>query len=237
MTRLKRYLAGECGAVWAELRADPSLSADALAVVDATIDRVALNARRLVERLEREGYEFEGTPLLPTCRNTSLLERIERMGTVPYTLRSFWAGVGGIDLRGTNPAWGFTGWAGRGNGRPVETDPLCVDGLSTGWVKSVEGDYEDWLEAREEAEGQQFVLPLSPDNQTKSNISGAGPDGIALPADPLEGVWIADPFDPTPFVNHLREAFRWAGFPGLRSSPELLPADWLRAVRSELIPF
>jgi hypothetical protein len=71
----------------------------------------------------------------------------------------------------------------------------------------------------------------------KANISGGGPYCIEVPflgADPL----FSDERHGLPFLDYLRLAFHWAGFPGLdRHSARRDVQAFVRSFGKDLIPF
>ena len=78
MTYFERYKNGQCVAVWNELTAlgetvrDSAIVGDAVSVAHLTMERVATNIDRLVERLASHGYEFgvypDGGHAFPSSR-------------------------------------------------------------------------------------------------------------------------------------------------------------------------
>jgi hypothetical protein len=82
-----------------------------------------------------------------------------------------------------------------------------------------------------------FRIDLAPDDFTKANISGGGPYCIEVPfsgADPL----FADERHKLPFLDYLRLAFRWAGFPGLDRHAERRDVqDFVARFGEGLLPF
>jgi hypothetical protein len=82
-----------------------------------------------------------------------------------------------------------------------------------------------------------FRIDLAPDYLDKANISGGGPYCIEVPflgADPL----VAGERHGLPFVDYLRVAFRWAGFPGLdRHWARRDVQDFVTRFGKALIPF
>ena len=80
--------------------------------------------------------------------------------------------------------------------------------------------FEEWEDA-DEREGL-VELSLAPDDLHKSNISGGDPYGMRIPNPAADGIF--SDWNQGYFVDYLRIAFRWGGFPGFaRSSrrPEL----------------
>lgn len=247
---LSRYLDGEYERVWAELLAlgpavrEGPLAADAYAVARETMRRAGENVGRIVARLEHIGYEFEVAPLgawIPNARvyvppspsAEGWLSDLEATaGRLPLSLRAWFEVVGEVNLMGRHPDWDERAYP----------DPLVVEGLEE-WGS----EYESWRSQREGGEEPEpFVLPIAPDYYHKANVSGGTPYGVALPcaaADaPLVGEW-----HETTFVDYLRIAFRWGGFPGWqrldlgqlpgeRLPDAARPTEHLRYLSADLLP-
>lgn len=107
----------------------------------------------------------------------------------------------------------------------VISDPLVV------WMGSlsVEG-YEEWSQ---EQDTDDYQIAIAPDHAGKANMSG-GVYAIALP-NPAADVLLLDEPHHTTFVDYLRIAFQWGGFPGLEGQAPRA-ADYLKAIRPKLLP-
>ena len=98
-----------------------------------------------------------------------------------------------------------------------EDDQMVSDPL---WFSMEELDsdaFQDYLEARESGEIEPqhpFVIAVAPDIHHKANFSGGGGYEIALP-NPAADIPLLNEDHHTTFINYLRIAFRWGGFPGL----------------------
>lgn len=215
---LARYLRGEHGPVWNELRSHEALGGDLLAeaqeLAKETMTRVARNADLLGERLASLGWRplYSELRTTPRAEDQEVMRRIEEItGTpLPVSLRAFWEAVVGINF-----VWDYESGEAPdlGMGLPMdEMDPLCVDAPVV-----VTHVFEEWEEQRSGIDPEladPFNLDLAPDYLHKANISGGGPYGIELPflgADPV----FANEAHELPFVDYLRLCFRWAGFPRL----------------------
>ena len=249
-TFLSRYLAGEYEAVWAELRAlgpavrDEPIASDANAVARETMRRAKENVERIVARLGQIGYRFEIAPLSTWIPNpdfhrppsADLGGRIAELeataGRLPLSLRAWYEIVGEVDLEGGHPDWD----------QRVYSDPLVVEGLA-GW----DYEYRDWqYDVEGEDVHEPFVLPIAPDFFHKANVSGGAPYGVALPCESADAI-LVDEWHETYFVDYLRIAFRWGGFPGwerldLGRRPgehlpaSVRPAEHLAYLSDDLLP-
>lgn len=215
---LDRYLGGEHGSVWSELRSHEALGGELLeearAVAKETMLRVSRNADRLGKRLAASGWRslYGKLRSKPRAADREVMRRIEEISgaPLPVSVRTFWEFVGGINF-----VWDYESGNAPdlGVGLPMdEMDPLCVD--PPGVVTRL---FDEWEEQREGIDAEladPFKLELAPDYLHKANISGGGPYGIELPflgADPV----FANEAHELPFVEYLRLCFRWAGFPRL----------------------
>jgi hypothetical protein len=243
---LDRYLAGEHEAVWNDLASlkakvrSPDHAADALAVAYETMHRVDRNVAILTGRLGEMGYSFvqpgEGGGLLdslfgrkpkghdPHVRPgpdtwVSILEVEETIeGPLPLSLRAFYDVVGEVNLNGCHEAINPPG-------EDVLADPLMVYGAedALGWLGST--DFED----------QDMVIAIAPDDLHKANISGSGPYVVPVPSSGADVRLIDSPYE-TAFVDYLRLAFQWGGFPGWKAAKAAPPAELAR-LREGLLPF
>jgi hypothetical protein len=224
---LDRYLAGDHRAVWTELvslgsavREEP-LSADALAVAYETMHRVAQNVRTLVERLKGIGYKFaEGSRAhVPPTRDAAKLVSVfeKEFGVLPLSLRAFHEVVGEVSFIGKHPDIDP-----RGN--PVAPDPLVVYALDEG---AVEFDDEDEDETP-------AAIVIAPDDLHKADTSGGDPYEMAIPDLRADGELVNERHELF-FVDYLRLAFQYGGFPGYEGR-SVVPAE-LQQLASGLIEF
>jgi len=222
---LTRYRKGEHEGVWHELRSHEVVAGDfrdeAIAVAAETMARVRRNADVLAERLAARGWRALTGSLRtePSPHGLKVMQRIETItaAALPASLRAFWTVVGGIDLVWDHnaevraPTFGLP--------LPVPAmDPLAVNPAD-----HTEYLIEEWRDQRAGIDpdlADPFTLDLAPDALHKANISGGAPYGVELPfvgADP----WFINEQHNLPFVDYLRLAFRWGGFPGLEKHAEL----------------
>ena len=117
------------------------------------------------------------------------------------SLRAWYEQVGGVSLLGWHSLLS-----------PNSDEPhsdVCPDPLMIEPLKSVIRQLGE-----EESEGQAYIY-LAPDDVTKAGCGGAGPYGMRVPDASADGVFgvVGSRKGPS-FVNYLRGAFKWAGFPG-----------------------
>lgn len=224
---LTKYESGEHEAVWHHIRSLGELNsaerAEVVAVAEATMRRVAHNADLLSDRLTRSGWlalssGHNALRTKPAHSDRLVFAKIEEEcgSLLPPTLFAFWKIVGGV-----NWAWDYRIDSLAPNldvDLPMdEMDPLCIDppSVSTYFL-------EEWKEQKRDPDwnpGNPFRIDLAPDYLHKANISGGMPYAILVPflgADPI----FVDERHELPFVDYLRLAFKWAGFPGLEDHKE-----------------
>ena len=245
MPHLDRYLAGEHEAVWKDLVAlgegvrSKAHAADALAVAYETMHRVEQNVCVLTDRLKAIGYAFvepgsgglfglrkprPHEPHVPPARGSA--ERIAELekvvgGPIPLSLRAFFDVVGGVDFTGLHPALTESCL----DGAP---DPLMVYGIEDA-IECVESGYG------EDEDGERKMYVVAPDALHKANVSGGEAYMIALPAAVADAGVEEEPHGVN-FVEYLRIAIVWGGFPGWEQAGADRPAE-LQALRRDLIPF
>jgi hypothetical protein len=239
ITLSQLYLGGRHEEIWMALLAlgdhvrRDSLYADALAVVDETMQRVRHNIEILIDRLNRLHYPFgrypDGTPLEdylgpfipPAPRIRDDIALIEaRIGPLPLALRRFWEIVGEVNLIGTHPAW------------PKYIDPLVV--YSPSYVLEAYAEWQELCEEEGHDAGGPFAVLLAPDYLLKDHISGGGPYRMLVPNPSVDGILIGE-YHQTTLVNYLRLCFRAGGFPGiLRTTGPV--AEIFQGLAKDLLP-
>jgi hypothetical protein len=216
---LKRYQSGEFEQVWRHIhsneRIDGEFRDEVTEVAEAAMRRVAQNADLIADRLRALGWKasFHDLRTLPNVSDQAVFARIVEISgaPVPPTLLAFWRVVGGI-----NWVWDYDASVAQPNLGfelpPEDYDALCV--YAPGVVMYL---FDEWMDQKERSDPEllhPFRIVLAPDYLHKANISGGSPYCIEVPflgADPL----FADERHGLPFLDYLRLAFRWAGFPGL----------------------
>jgi len=241
---LERYEQGDHTAVWNDLHAlgdqirQPPLSADALAVAQATMQRVRHNLERLIPRLQ---------PPAPATQ-AQLAELESLAGPLPLSLRAFYEVVGSVNLVGRFPPGTFGPAEEEGRRQRAvqpsleapfnpafayELDPLFVYSLELTLVF-----FRDWRDrrARRGLPILPYRLPIGPDSFFKYAMSGGGGlYGVEVPCAAADAPLLLE-WHQTTLVDYLRIALQWGGFPGLaRRQPPILP-PMLQALRGDLLP-
>lgn len=181
----------------------------------AAMKRARGNVERVARRLRREGYLLAPPGRALARPAPSLVARLDRaLGPLPAALRALYEVFGGCDLRGTHPGWRGTAHVGLRAEADASlvwyTNPLVV--LPLGAVLG---------EALEDAgAGAAVDLPIAPDATGKAGFSG-GSITVGLPSDAADPV--LDGADAGTLLEHLREAFRWGGFPGFATIEDRPP--------------
>jgi len=200
-----RYVAGEHEVVWWELvqlgssvREDPH-AADALAVAYETMRRVKANILRVTAQLKALGYTFAHEPHeLPGPKVRRQIAQLEKMaGILPLSLRAFYEVVGAVDWTGQHP-----GLVPRMDS--VAPDPLVVFPIQDALDECKNG----WREESDTA-----TIVIAPDDLHKSDTSGGPPYEISVPDLNADSKLLNERHD-LYFVDYLRTAFRFGGFPG-----------------------
>ncbi|WP_344980637.1 hypothetical protein [Streptosporangium fragile] len=254
-----RYRAGECFAVWDELRAYGStgvpeaLYGDAEEVARETMSRVAANIDLVVERLADAGYAFAFPEYVcqpPTADDRRAITQAEQsIGPLPLALRACMEIVGGVDLCGDGGAvlphvsYHFD----PGEDADLYPDPLVLmpgRHLWSVWRSRLEGLVDEGAcpdPAQEAGSGSRSAVidfVLAPDEIHKANVSG-GEQRIRLPdrsADPE--LWSVPRRKGVTLVEYLRTSLSWGGFPGYDDLPAGVPwPEILEELRRDLVMF
>ena len=229
----ERYLAGEYLQVWRELGAlngqvrEDGPAADALAVAYTTMTRVRQNVATIVAKLRELRYEFEAesgdpdriidfgrarsdlwfdsprdrpAPFSRPERGWANLQRFEKdAGSLPLSLRVWFEIVGSVTFAGKHPVLSP-------DDGTVFPDPLVVVPFSQ--------ILRDWDHSPPEVgvDGQAFVAEIAPAAARKASGAG-GSYQVTLPSVGMDALLENEPHQ-LPFVEYLRLAFQWGGFPG-----------------------
>ena len=227
-----RYQAGAHRDVWRELVSlgasvrEPTYAADALAVAFETMRRVQSNVRTVVHHLTAMRYRF-GVPgqrqetgrghTPPAGDIHRQIAKFEREhGVLPLALRTFYEIVGEVDLVGSHPTLAPATGA-------VAPDPLVVFGLNEGAVDDADDE-----------EGGPSAITIAPDDLHKANTSGGAPYEMAIPDLRADGELLNERHHLF-FIDYLRLAFRFGGFPGYDGAAEV-PAE-ISILQSGLLEF
>lgn len=141
------------------------------------------------------------------------IKRVARLtGEIPLSLRAWYQTVGAVNLVGSHPELAPRG---------VECDPLFVAPLQ--FVQDFGLAWDE--EHTGEDEPPAFQLPLSPHRIAKAGgITDAPLYTVTLPNAGMDAVVNNEPHC-LRFVDYLRTAFEWGGFPGYADRSQ--PAPWL----------
>jgi hypothetical protein len=142
----------------------------------------------------------------PPADTAKLLTRLEKKaGALPLSLRAFYEVVGSVDFTGSHPS--LTPPTGS-----VCPDPLVIFPLEDvlAYLEEMDGDDDD------------IRLMLAPDDIHKAGQSGGEPYEMAAPDARADGELLNERHE-LPFVDYLRLAFRFGGFPGYEGHDPLPP--------------
>lgn len=227
----ERYLQGEHRQVISELSSldmmPEDTHAEAVAVAEAAMERVAYNCELIAQRLADRGYAFsvycdandDGGEQLPIVAfnpvGAEALHRLTSMvGALPVTLVAFWKRVGGVAFTGTHPDF------------PGMLDPLVV--------YPVEVVLEEFADLECEDDGH-FHIALSPDDHHKDNVSGGMPYSVALPRSGFDFRLLYEARD-ADFIDYLRDVIlSRGGFGAL--DPRSHSGVPVAELTAELLPF
>jgi hypothetical protein len=152
---------------------------------------------------------------------------------LPASLRAFWQVVGGIDL-----VWDHGGGEKAPDlGLAADIDIARMDPLAIDPPDRAEYLLDDWRDQHADVDpdlADPYRLDLAPDALHKANAAGGPAYAVELPYLGADPILINEPHD-LPFVDYLRLAFRWGGFPGLdahadRADVKALVADLSRGL-------
>ena len=203
---LGRYCNGEYKEVWDELIAlGPAVrerphAKEARLVAQETMRRVAANVDTVIRRLGSMGYRFrmqKGAHIPPGAQTDRFLKQLDELaGPAPLSLATFYEIVGSVDLTGyhellTASSLGY-----------FLPDPLVVFPLD-----------QALLEHDAVADANFGRIRIAPDVYHKAEFSGGAPYEMALSDARADGELLNERHGLF-FVDYLRLAFRWGGFPG-----------------------
>ena len=156
----------------------------------------------------------------PSGKTEGQLKKIEKAagGPLPISLRAWYEQVGGVSLMGSHPVFNT-------NQDPL-ADPLVVCPL---------GELLQMMDMFGDECDEGVALWLSPDDLHKANISGGDPYIITVPNAGADAPFENECHETT-FVNYLREAFHWGGFPGLKHSSNP-PLQQIEELTAGFLPF
>jgi hypothetical protein len=174
--------------------------------MERRVDAIGKRIAALVGRLRDSGYAFDRPDEVfpgPAPGAPEAIQRLEStIGPLPLALKLFWLRVGSVDLTGSHPAW-----------------PEPSGYLDQLIVFPPEYALEHLADHLEHPEGADSEVIIAPDYFHKADVSGGSPYSVSIPAvsgdPPMNGT-------PTPqtFLEHLEDALRFGGFPGLADCPD-----------------
>jgi hypothetical protein len=232
MSYLERYLHGEYKPVWTELMAlgtieDPEILKDAEAVATETMERVQINVERIIERLKNLNYEFTYPSEIYFPPSPDIDQKIQELsrlaGSIPMSLRFFYRMIGSINLTGTHKSFFPEDYP----------EPLVIESFPY----FLDFSFPEWRERMKELpvkEQKKFRMELSPDYPQKTSGKGGLPYSIELPNPAVDAPYLEE-WHKTTFIDYLRIAFQWGGFPGLKKST-FPPKEFLNAMTVDLAP-
>ena len=177
--------------------------------MEARIDAVGRLISELIARLHESGYSFARPDEVfpgPDLGAPAAIHTIESsIGQLPLALKLFWLRVGSVDLSGSHPTWQASGYL----------DQLIVFPSSYALY-----ELEEYLDDQEERDrySQPYAVPIAPDYFHKANVSGGSPYSVSVPAVADDAPLIGTP-SPETFLQHIENALRFGGFPGLEQCP------------------
>ena len=230
---------------WQEVSTDDETEIRAMAV--ESLSKCAQAIAVLSKNLRKVGYVWVSSEPIPANelgRNIQMIESQTGL-LIPKILVEFWRIIGGISFVDLEHYRHIGFWHKHKIVAPQGfTDGLHVDACSLGWASYICEEYEDWQNADQRDESEEFLLSLSPDGYHKDNISGGESYGVFA-----ESVWkpiwqyfewsgMVNPgtslADPPDFLSYLRTTvLECAGFPGLLGIPAF---DKLRNELLEDVP-
>jgi hypothetical protein len=224
---LERYRDGEYKELWDELIAlGPAVRQSPYAegarlVAEETMRRVAANVDTVIRRLESTGYRFrmkKGAHIPPGPQTDHFLKKLDDLaGPAPLSLATFYKTVGSVDLTGYHEQLPAS------SGGYFLPDPLVVFPL------------EQILLEYDARVGANFSrICIAPDVYHKADFWGGASYEMALPDARADGE-LLDERHGLFFVDYLRLAFRWGGFPGY-DGMERIPGAVVR-LRRDLLAF
>jgi len=179
-------------------------------------DLIIAERKRLIEGHKKIANSFHEErlgivrPLVPPDSPSWLRKLTSRVGDLPLSLIVWHSTVGGVNLVGRHPELTPPG---------IECDPLFVAPL-----RAVVDVCMVWQE--EHAGSQErppFQMPISPPASVKAGTTTEGAQYVVtLPNAALDAVVENEPHGLN-FVDYLRLAFEWGGFPGYADMPGKAP--------------
>ncbi len=180
----------------------------------------AARAAKVAESLKKSPLENKDVFDPPNKNTAEGLRKLESAagGPLPISLRAWYEQVGGVSLMGSHDVI-----------NPIDQgpgDPLVVASLH---------ELVGMIEMFGEDEDGGIGLWLAPDDLHKANVSGGSPYTITIPNAGADAPF-ENEFHNTTFVNYLRKAFEWGGFPGWEQSRNKAPHEFIAKLTEGLLP-
>lgn len=246
MNYLQDYKNGHIDKVWQSLiELDIDINKDeyktaALEVANEVTTRFLNNLNLLIEGLDQMGYQFKNRQEVferAPEENLNLIEKFEKeIGALPLFFKALYQKIGSVDLRGEFEHWSPPGQIRSGSTleliadpKKCYSDPLYIPPLRA-LLNEIEARTDEIanLDANES-----LLISFSGDAIEKCEGEG-GLYGILLP-DASFDTDFEGPIS-TSFGDYLRNAMRWAGFPGLIEYQNP-PIDDINALRKNFLEF
>ena len=173
--------------------------------MEARIHALGRRISVLVQRLRTIGYIFDRPDETFPGPDPSALDVILRIessvGELPLALKLFWTRIGSVDLTGSHPEW--------------PESSVYLDQLVVFPPKVAAYDLDDYLSG----EPGPFEVVIAPDYFHKADVSGGSPYAVSVPATADDPLLNGTP-SPQTFLEHIENALRFGGFPGLANCPD-----------------
>ncbi len=170
--------------------------------------------------------------LPPEASIPAMIRKLEKAGMVlPLSLQAWAEAVGNVNLSGAHPTLCF--WRDE-NFPGVLADPLMIS------LDDLMFQGEEWLEPSDESDRPRKIeVILGWDAETKADLVIADDEidegyNMVLPGEAADAMLNGEPHQ-THFVEYLRIAFRWGGFPGWENEKKR-PEKELRFLSDGLLP-
>jgi hypothetical protein len=181
----------------------------------------SMKAQAIAARERRMGIV---RPLMAADRVAAILTKrvVTAAGEMPLSLRAWHATIGGVNLVGSHPDLAPP---------EVECDPLFVAP-----IQFVLDLCQAWVEDHvDEDDPPPFRMPISPHRSAKAGGDAGAPlYGVTLPNRGADAV-LENEGHGLHFVDYLRLAFEWGGFPGYADMPAKAP-KLIASLKEGLLP-
>jgi hypothetical protein len=216
---------------------DAECKKEAADILSEIMKRALFNIKSIVARLAATGYVFrypKRVHVFPLPHIDARIRNLEKQGVfVPLSLAAWFTQVGSVNLMGSHPDWKVPGYCSKplpGDEEPWYTDPIVVeDG-------SLDEAYKNW-KFQTKVIGDRSsppVIEVAPDAAHKANISGGASYEISILAPSVDTTLLNEPHG-VAFIDYLRIAFAWGGFPGVEKESDF-PRSFIEELTAGLLP-